>query len=167
MTPVVRLLSPDEVRVLRSGVLRLEGSASGSADPKADHPDTLHLGAEFGGEVVCLATIFPEALPGDTGAAWRLIGMMTRPDMQRRGYGRAVVERCIECVRERGGAYLWCNSRLEATGFYRKLGFSTRGQPFPVMGRGLRIRMVCHLDRPMRGSPVTSEETGTQPYESE
>jgi GNAT superfamily N-acetyltransferase len=146
MKPIIRLLSPIEGRSVRGPVLRPEQPAVASTYPQDEAPDTLHVGAEMEGEIACVATIYPAAPPGETDlTAWRLVGMATRPDMQRHGCGRAVMERCVSCVAERGGTRLWCNSRLEAVGFYQRLGFVAFGEPFEVPGRGVRLRMEYRI----------------------
>jgi predicted GNAT family N-acyltransferase len=50
--------------------------------------------------------------------------------MRGRGYGQAVIEAGVILVREAGSATLWCNARTSALGFYRRMGFETRGQEF-------------------------------------
>lgn len=124
----IRSITAVEARSLRAPVLRPGRPLQDSIYATDDAPETLHLGAYLGGELVSVATIFPEPMPGeDDERAWRLRGMATRPGMRRQGYGRAVLERCIEHVAAQGGTLFWCNARTDAIEFYRTLGFERRG----------------------------------------
>lgn len=127
----IRTISAEETRSLRSAILRPQQPAGKSIYPKDDAPDTLHLGAYLDGELVGVASVYNEPPSSETGdAAWRLRGMAIKTDVQRKGCGRALLERCIDEVRERGATRLWCNARTTAVGFYQALGFSVQGKEF-------------------------------------
>ncbi|MBA3438948.1 MAG: GNAT family N-acetyltransferase [Pyrinomonadaceae bacterium] len=127
----IREVSAEETRLLRSAILRPQQPNEESIYPKDDAPDTLHLGAYLNGELVGVASVYNEPPPSETnGDAWRLRGMAIRTDVQRRGCGRALLERCIDDVRARGATRLWCNARTTAVGFYQALGFSVQGEEF-------------------------------------
>ncbi|MEM1043631.1 MAG: GNAT family N-acetyltransferase [Bacteroidota bacterium] len=138
----VRPITAAETRPLRSTVLR-PGQPPGSlVYPGDDAPGSFHAGALLDGEVVGIASIFPEPMPVapragfDPADAFRLRGMATRPDLQGTGLGRAVLGRCIEHIRTTGTVLLWCNARTPALGFYERLGFETVGEEFGIPGIG-------------------------------
>lgn len=138
----VRPITPAETRPLRAEILRP------GQDPKTltlygdDVPGSFHAGAFEHGALVSVATVYAEPMPAapgpglDPSNAFRLRGMATKAHLQGRGYGRAVLERCIEHVRESGAEILWCNARVGALGFYRRLGFETVGDEFEIEGIG-------------------------------
>lgn len=146
----VRPITPEQTRPLRAEILRP------GQDPETlvlygdDIPGSFHAGAFEGGALVCTATVYPEPMPVAPGAdpgpgprpaldpsnAFRLRGMATKQHLQGRGYGRAVLERCIEHVRASGAEVLWCNARTGALGFYQRLGFETVGDEFEIEGIG-------------------------------
>lgn len=114
---------------MRAAILRPGQPFEASVYPLDLNMETLHVGAYQGDDLVTVASIFHEPPPGDTNPqAWRLRGMVTRPEMQRRGYGRGVLERCISYIAEQGGTLLWCNARINAVEFYRSLQFYTVGE---------------------------------------
>ena len=142
----VRRITAHEARPLRASILRPNRPFTDSVYPTDEDPQTMHVGAYVDDELVTVATVFPDPLPGgshEEERAWRLRGMGTRPDMQRKGYGRAVLEKCVEHIRAEGGTLFWCNARSDAVEFYRTLGFETLGEeqrtphgtPFIVMLR--------------------------------
>lgn len=113
---------------MRAAILRPGVPFEASVYPLDYDEESLHMGAFEGGELVTVASIFHEPPPGeDNPQAWRLRGMGTRPEMQRRGYGRAVLLKCIAHIARQGGTLLWCNARSDAVDFYRTLQFETVG----------------------------------------
>ena len=111
--------------------------------PEEDLPATLHLGAFDGDRLVAVATFFPEPCPGrESASSWRLRGMAALPGFRGRGLGRALVERGIAAAHEAGVALVWCNGRLDAAGFYLKLGFEIDGGVFDPHGTGPHHRFV-------------------------
>lgn len=125
----VRPIPATEARPLREAVLRPGHPPEKSVYPGDDAHDTLHLGAYLGDELMGVASIFRQSAPDEaTAEGWRLRGMAVRPDAQGRGYGRALLERSIAYVAERGGTLFWCYGRTSAVGFYRQFGFEPRGE---------------------------------------
>ena len=125
----VRTIRAEEAQPLRAAILRAGLPFEASIYPLDYDPEAFHLGAYDGEELVTVASIFHEPPPGRSlPQAWRLRGMATVPEYRRRGYGRAVVEKCIEEIIRRGGTLLWCNARLDAVEFYRFLRFEAVGE---------------------------------------
>ena len=124
----IRKISAEEARPVRAAILRPGQPPEASVYPLDERSETLHVGAYTEGELVTVASIFNEPPPNKTNPqAWRLRGMVTLPQWQRRGYGRAVMGKCFGYIAEQGGTLLWCNARMDAIEFYRSLGFDTVG----------------------------------------
>lgn len=148
----VRPITAEQTRPLRAEILRPGQDPESLVYPGDDVPGSFHAGAFERGALVGIATVYPEPMPVQPDAAvgadnaFRLRGMATKRHLQGRGLGRAVLERCIEHVRESGAEVLWCNARVGALGFYRRLGFETVGDEFEIEGIGphfvmwLRVR---------------------------
>jgi GNAT superfamily N-acetyltransferase len=94
-----------------------------------------------------VGTVYPEAPPAAhrgaipeaayaPGAAWRLRGMATSDAARGTGLGRLVLEGCFAAVRDGSGRFLWCNARLVAVPFYRRLGLAAVGPEFDIPGIG-------------------------------
>lgn len=125
----IRQISAEEAQPLRSAILRPGLPFEESVYPLDDDSESLHLGAYLDNELVTVASIFHEPPPGEVNPkAWRLRGMVTLPNQQRRGYGRAVLEKAINHIVEQGGTLFWCNARIDAVEFYRALQFETVGE---------------------------------------
>jgi GNAT superfamily N-acetyltransferase len=124
----VRNISAEEAQPLRAAILRPGVPFEASVYPHDDDEESIHMGAFEDGELVTVASIFHEPPPGEEHqTAWRLRGMVTLPEVQRRGYGRAVLLQCISRIARRGATLLWCNARTDAVDFYRGLQFETEG----------------------------------------
>jgi predicted GNAT family N-acyltransferase len=58
--------------------------------------------------------------------------------------GREILQALMQAARERGDREVLLHAQRSAEGFYRKLGFSPRGEPFEEAGIA-HIEMVCPL----------------------
>jgi GNAT superfamily N-acetyltransferase len=114
-----------------------------------DDPDTRHFGAFDGARLVGVATFFPEPCPLRPGKrAWRLRGMATLEEMQRRGGGSGLVAEGVRVARADNAELIWCNARVSARGFYEKLGFTTSGDEFVLPVAGPHYVMIKDLREP-------------------
>ena len=129
----IRPIIAEQTRPLRNAVLRPHQSPEELVFSGDDSPETLHLGAFLDGELVGIASVCREPLPGRASpTSWRLQGMAVVPQVQGQGCGRLILERCIRHVVERGGTELWCQGRSGVIGFYRSMGFETLGEEFQI-----------------------------------
>lgn len=133
----VKAITAQQTLPLRSAVLR-PGAALREAIYMGDEDaKTLHFGAFHGREIVGVASLYREALPSSHEAnTWRLRGMAVEPAMQRCGFGRLLLQTCVEQVGAHGGELLWCNARTTATGFYLSCGFQVHSEEFDIPGIG-------------------------------
>jgi predicted GNAT family N-acyltransferase len=150
---MVRPVPATSVRPLRTRVLRPEWPAGRLLTfAEDDEPETAHLAAEQGGTAVGVGTVYPQSPPEALrdgipeaayapGAAWQLRGMATAESVRGTGVGAAVLAACVEAVRRGGGAFLWCNARVGAVGFYARAGWTAFGDTFEVDGVGPHVAM--------------------------
>jgi GNAT superfamily N-acetyltransferase len=124
---VVRRSTAEEVRPLRSLVLR--GHPAAAVPAYDEDPVTVHVGAYAGDLVVGCASVFPEAYE-DEPAAWHLRGMAVDPAWQGEGVGRLVLTGVVAEARSAGAPLLWANGRVQALGFYERLGWQVVGEQF-------------------------------------
>ena len=94
-----------------------------------------------------IATVHQEPPPWDATieSGWRLRGMATTAGVRRRGVGTWMLATCMQHAWEQGGTLLWCNARVEASDFYRVLGFEPRDDRFIIDGVGEHIVMWREL----------------------
>ncbi len=128
--------------VLRTG--RPRKTAILECDPL---PETAHFGAFDGDRLIAVATVHPDPCPDRANVpAWRLRGMATLEPYRGRGAGRALIDRCVAHVWERGARLLWCNGRLGAARFYEGLGFVASGERFDLPPNGPHLVFVLELE---------------------
>ncbi len=136
--PDIRRIPASETRGLRHAVLRPNQPPQMAVYPGDEDGDTLHLGLYTQGRLVGVASLYreppPDALRVIT--AWRLRGMAVEPSLRGHGHGAALLKACLEYAARQGGSQVWCNARTTASGFYRSLGFSQKGDPFELPGIG-------------------------------
>jgi len=138
----VQPVSARQARPLREVVLRPGYPPDKSIYPQDQLPQVLHAGALLEGQLVGVATIFPESPPWEpVPDAWRLRGMAVLAPARGLGIGKQLVRFCLEHIRSQGGKLLWCNARVSALRFYQGLGFQTIGEEFlsPESGPHYRI----------------------------
>lgn len=130
---LVRPIEAAQTHALRRSLLRPNRPLFDSIYLGDDAPQSLHLGAWSGGEIVGIASITREKWPRDaTLDAFRLRGMAVDPRFQRRGIGALLVREGLTYVQTQGGKMLWCNARTPARDFYLSLGFESVGQEFEI-----------------------------------
>lgn len=142
----IRPIDVRAARQVRHTVLRPHQEPWQIAFEGDDALDTLHVGAFVEGDLVGVATVMREPLPGEDDAdAWRLRGMATLPEVRGQGYGGALLERCLTHIADHGGHAVWCNARVDAAGFYRRYGFVAEGGVFDLPAIGPHVVMRRRL----------------------
>ena len=139
-----RRVPAEAVRPLRTRILR-PGWVDRLATYDQDETVAVHVAAYRAGdsEPHGVGTVYAEPppdanrdeIPADAyapGAAWRLRGMATSEEARGSGLGRVVLEECFAIVREADGRVLWCNARVGAIPFYRRLGLACVGPEFDI-----------------------------------
>jgi GNAT superfamily N-acetyltransferase len=143
----VRIITAAETLPLRQAVLRPGRPIAAARFPGDDAPAARHFGAFRDGQLLGIASLYLAELPEQPGvAAWQLRGMATTPEARGMGFGRALVLACIAFARDNGARVLWCNARIAAAGFYRKLGFEILGERFEIPDVGPHFRMMLRLE---------------------
>jgi GNAT superfamily N-acetyltransferase len=134
----------EQIIDLRHAILRhgLPREAAVFAGDEAD--SAIHLAAIAGDAVVGCVTLHLNVWEGEP--AWQLRGMACRGDWQNRGVGRRLVESAERRVIEGGGSQLmWCNARVPAVGFYRKMGWAVMSEEFEIPTAGPHVRMIKRI----------------------
>ena len=90
---------------------------------------SFHLGCFVGVELVAVLVLRP--VDGET---LHLRQLAVDPDHQGQGIGRALLAFAERLAREHGYRRLVAQARESAVGFYRRLGWEVRGEPFVHLG---------------------------------
>ena len=97
-------------------------------------------------KIVSCATFYPEATKVfKSKKAYRLRGMATDLDFQKKGYGKKIMQEAFKKIQNKKGNLLWCNARLIAVDFYKKLGLKTIGEKFNISDIGPHYLMYIKL----------------------
>lgn len=135
---VVQRIPERDTVPLRHAILRAGQPLSAVAmhgDDVATWFGVLHNGAVHG-----TIGLFDETSPeGDSQS--RLRGMTTSKGIRGTGLGRLLVDALVDQVRDEGGDSMWCAARVEAAGFYEKLGFERVSEVYEVEDLGPHVRM--------------------------
>ena len=99
-------------------------------------PDGTVSGATVASNDAIACVSFMER-PYGGAAAYQLRGMATRADLARRGIGSALLQHALAELVTRGDARrFWCNARLAAVPFYRRMGWEPASDVFDIPSVG-------------------------------
>lgn len=142
----ISVLHVEEIRPLRLKILRpgcQEKAVIYSCDTEIS---CFHIGAKIDKKVVGIATFYEAHHKEITGKkSYRLRGMATDDKLQNQGIGKKVLDYSFDYLRKKGVDLLWCNARLIALNFYKKLGFKTHGELFQIKNIGPHYDMYIRL----------------------
>ncbi len=128
---IVKEISADKTYDIRRKVLRenipLTEKIIGDLDSS-----TLHLGAFIKSEMVSVATFLKNEHDFFDGNQYRLGGMATLKEFQKKGFGKQLILIACKKLKEQKADVIWCNARVTAIDFYKKLGFQTKGDEFDI-----------------------------------
>lgn len=77
---------------------------------------------------------------------YRLRAMATHPSIRGTGAGKKMIEKGLEKLKEKKADVVWCDARIEATEFYKKMGFETVGEIYEVPKIGPHKLMYFRLN---------------------
>ena len=118
-------------------------------DGDEDPSRSFHLGMIEGDSLVSAISVFVD--PSDNSAQFRKFA--TESWAQKRGYGTRLLSATIEACRERGVTKLWCDARVEQTGWYEKRGLALEGEPFEkYKGAGMYVKMATEIVKTSGGA---------------
>ena len=124
-------LKAEDTYSIRKAVLR-EGMSL-SYEMAGDHDDdTLHLGLFYNDHLVCIGSFMKASKSDFKGLQYQLRGMATEKGSQGKGYGKKLLASAEQILKDKNVDVLWCNARVVATNFYRKLGYQVIGDVFEV-----------------------------------
>ena len=126
--------------VLRQGMPREAAVFDGDRDPAARHYAALEQE-----QLIGCVTLHPSRW--DSEPAWQLRGMAVAEGYRSRGIGRRLLE-FIDCeLADSPVTLLWCNARVPALAFYRKLGWAVVSDVFDIPTAGPHVRMTRRIER--------------------
>lgn len=138
--------SVKEIRPLRLKILR-PGCDESSVIYSCDKDNTcFHIAAKTKKKVVGIATFYKCQHKEIKGVnSFRLRGMATDADSQKKGIGKKVLKYAFKELTKKKADILWCNARLIAIPFYKKIGFKIYGDIFEIKNIGPHYDMYIKL----------------------
>ena len=127
----IKFISAEETYQIRKEILRKNIPLSEKTEGDFDK-NTFHLGAYYNNRLVCVATFMQSDSSYFSGNQYRLRGMATQEEFQGKGFGRRLILKAETVLNERKATVLWCNARVAALNFYKKIGFKTIGTAFDI-----------------------------------
>ncbi|MCP1224613.1 GNAT family N-acetyltransferase [Sebaldella sp. S0638] len=95
----------------------------------ADDENGIHLGFYINNKLVSVISLFTE----EDSIQFRKFA--TLKDEQGKGYGTILLNEVIDYAERNDIKKIWCNSRIEKTGFYEKFGFIKTDKKYEKDGR--------------------------------
>ena len=136
----------DKVRPLRHSELRNGQDFSTTSLLEDNKEDTFHLACIVDDKIVTCATFYPDKfIKIKSNNAYRLRGMATDSQFQRKGYASDLMEESIKELKKRDCDMLWCNARLGAVNFYKSVGFKIIGELFDIEAIGPHYYMYKEI----------------------
>ena len=133
----INKVDAEKIRSLRHSELRKVQDFSTTSYLKDYEEDTFHMACIVDDKIVTCATIYPEkSIKIKSDNAYRLRGMATDSNFQRKGYARNLMNESFKELKKRDCDMVWCNARLVAVDFYKSVGFKITGDLFDIAGIG-------------------------------
>ncbi len=73
--------------------------------------------------------------------------MATLPEHQNKGLSKALLQTAFPIIQNNHVNLLWCNARVDACGFYEKVGFNKMGEEFMIPDVGPHYLMLKILNK--------------------
>ena len=148
-------LQPEEIQQLRNEVLWPHKTFESCILETDRLPSTFHFGLKVGGLTVATVTLQQEKTDKLDSSKdviqdsskdvsqdvlqenqYRLRAMAVREGYRGQGFGVAIVEEGLKHLKELGVEVVWCDARLAALNFYRRLQFEELEEEYeiPIIG---------------------------------
>jgi predicted GNAT family N-acyltransferase len=141
---IIKKISAKETFPIRLEVLRknipLPYEFQGDFDK-----ETFHLGAFKDGELIAVSSFMKSNNELFEGEQYQLRGMATLTQFQGFGAGKLMMQAAYQILKVKRINCLWCNARISALNFYKKIGLNTIGKPFDIKLIGAHYVMYINL----------------------
>jgi len=140
----IKQISADETYPIRLEVLRkgipLPHKFKGDFDS-----DTFHLGVFLKTKLVGVSSFMKVDNENFDGFQYQLRGMAALEESRGLGIGRKMMEEAFKILNEKQVGCLWCNARIVAVDFYKKMGLKIDGDLFDIELVGNHYVMYKYL----------------------
>ena len=130
MIRIVKLKAEDTYSI-RKEILRKNMTLSHEMKGDFDS-DALHLGIYELDKLVCIGSFMKAARTDLSGQQYQLRGMATLDGSQGKGYGKLLLQEAEAILKRKDIDIIWCNARVVAIDFYKKMGYQLMSEIFEV-----------------------------------
>ena len=143
----IRKVEAKKVRPLRHSELRKGQDFSTTSYIEDYEAGTFHMACIVAEKIVTCASYYPEkSIKIKSNRAYRLRGMATDSNFQRKGYASDLMQESFKELKKRDCDMVWCNARLGAVDFYKSSGFKITGEIFDIAEIGPHYYMYKEID---------------------
>lgn len=130
-------VTAEQIRRLRYEVLRKGKPFSTTKYLRDNDKETFHLACLLNRKIVSCATFYPEENNKvKARKGFRLRGMATKKDHRNKGFGKKIMIKAFREILKKKGDLIWCNARIAAVDFYKKIGMKKKGEIFDILDIG-------------------------------
>lgn len=137
-------IKAEDTYPIRKSVLR-DGMSLSHKMAGDQEAETLHLGVYDSGQLLCIGSFMKASKAGFKGFQYQLRGMASDKGAEGKGYGTLLLKKAEQILKEKKVDIIWCNARVIALDFYRKLGYQSIGSLFEVDQVGPHYMMYKEL----------------------
>jgi predicted GNAT family N-acyltransferase len=142
----INKVDAEKIRPLRHSELRKGQDFSTTSYLKDYEEGTFHMACIVDDKIVTCATFYAQtSIKIKSNQAYRLRGMATDSQFQRKGYARNLMIESFKELKKRNCDMVWCNARLVAVSFYESLGFKIKGDLFDIAEIGPHYYMYKEI----------------------
>ena len=139
---IIKKIPSSETFLVRQPVLRagkpLESCRFEGDDLETTHHFGLYLGLELVGIISLFKTSNPVFVEQNQ---YQIRGMAVLQGQQKTGFGKSLILHSEAFCKRQNVELIWFNARVEAVGFYEKMGYHIKGIPFEIPDVGEHIIM--------------------------
>jgi len=139
---IIKKIAATETYSVRLPVLR-KGKSIESCQFDGDNLSTTqHYGIYLNHELVGIISLFKKNNPTFSEKnQYQIRGMAVLENQRKKDFGKALIIYSEEECKNQEVDLIWFNARIEAIGFYEKMGYQKKGTPFAIPDVGEHIVM--------------------------
>jgi predicted GNAT family N-acyltransferase len=141
----IKKIEATETYSIRKEILRNGVDLPVTFDGDFDE-NTFHLGVFREEKLIGIASFMKTNKELFSKNQYQLRGMATLLEVRGLGFGKELILKSIEVLKEKGIVVLWCNAREIALSFYENLGFEIIGDSFDISEIGTHYLLKKEID---------------------
>jgi GNAT superfamily N-acetyltransferase len=142
----IKEISAQETYLVRNPVLRNGKPIESCHFDGDDLPTTHHFGLFKNKHLVGIISLFENSnVTFAENSQYQIRGMAVLDDFRKKGFGETLVNYCEEYCIANNCKLIWFNARVEAVGFYEKMGYQKTGAIFEIKDVGEHLLMFKKL----------------------